>query len=314
MSSNADRVDLCGVCHGGFRDKRGKFITKTPPCVKCKKLFHPSCVQATIKDINQLTSSGRNWVCPKCARQARVSGQPSSSKSLSVTTTPGATLPSPNAMDSSQILSTLTGISQQLSEVRNSSQMMSSSIPDGALIIQKLDSLISDVGTITKIVTDYGEKLRELSDLQAEMMSENARLRTDVKSLKISMEMEKQRSFQTDLILCGLPKNQTVDDDKILENLCKKLEIQVQNYADSGNVRVTSIDIENRTKTEKNLIVASAPELCAAIDAKYREAKKEGSRSVHLIYLNLAGRVLARKDDGGAIIVLKHIDDLEQFK
>uniref|UniRef100_A0A1B0CEF1 Putative tick transposon n=1 Tax=Lutzomyia longipalpis TaxID=7200 RepID=A0A1B0CEF1_LUTLO len=170
----------------------------------------------------------------------------------------------------------LSGITEKLSGMKTAAIQMGDKIADAEIFAEKIDYLVKEVEGISQMLSDYEQKISQLTESHMEVLSENAKLRSDVKSMKIAFELEKQKSVQDDIIVCGLPKDHDVDGKDVLNKLCKKLNVNQSDFRDADCVKVKVTKIENKAVTEQQLFISSAPDLCAAIEMKCRESRKKG--------------------------------------
>lgn len=91
-----------------------------------------------------------------------------------------------------------------------------------------------------------------LTDNQIKLQSDNAKVKEELKSIKISFELDKQQKMRGDIVLCGLPADRDLNPKKVIEKLCVKLNI------DPEKIRsVSDHQVQNKSAREKNLLVES---------------------------------------------------------
>lgn len=342
--------DVCGQCAEALRDKNGKFV-KPILCQKCKKPFHANCAGVDSKKSSEKDFS---WECSKCAgnNTPRVvdSGADKSSRLLRSKST--SSDQSEDKEGSKALLDELAGISQKLIGVKNAAKQMGNSLPDAAQICEKLDTLMDEVQDIRQTIREQNERIAELVENQVKLESENAKIRCDLKAVKISHELYKQRQLDGNIILSGLPTKKDLDPKAVIKKFCGKLGIKNEISMEANNAKIEMFTVRNNTVSHRVIKIAAAnPILSGEIKIKYKEAIKRQNYIVASdlvdgadgkpIYMNSEltgyfqlifkkardlrrrkivkfvweknGELLVRKEEGSKVIRVKHLDDLDEF-
>ncbi|XP_055690455.1 uncharacterized protein LOC129793945 isoform X1 [Lutzomyia longipalpis] len=339
---------VCKECKRDIRDRSGK-ISKSVTCVDCGSSFHASCVRIDQKRLEELVKSGQSWSCLNCKRSSF--GQKASAKNSVAARSKSVS--DENAAASSAFMHKLSSMAVDLGGLKKAALEMGSSLPGAPEICGKIDYLISEVKVIKNLISEQEKKIANMQKAQIELESDNVRLRDEIRGIKVSSEVERQRSLRGNILLCGLPTDVDLDPKSVFKKLCVRLNVQPEKTASVGDQQFRRIPVENKSAKENNLLILNLNmDLRDEIVRKYKELKKEkkllkasdllDSGDGKPIYINehlsgyfqflfkLArdmrrngviryvwiseGKLLVRKEEGGKIHQIKHQCDLEKLQ
>lgn len=352
--------DVCGQCSAGFKDKSGRFVSSIV-CAVCKARYHVKCAKVDARRAND-----SSWECLRCVGKGAAGSNSSRrsmimlrSKSTSDSAAPEDVAPkatpkvTPGVAVSASLLNKLTGIADELGSVKKAAQQMGNTLPDSKMIIAKVNDLMEEVQDVRQLIREQDDKIKEIVENQMRLESDNAKIKSEIKAVKISHELHKQEQLDGKIILSGLPLKEDIDPERIVKNLCNKLAIQY-NPMDVKNARLDLINVRNKSVAQQMLYIAApGSSITNEITRKYKEAKKqkkyitaadlvEGADKkpiyvnneltgyFQLIYKKARdlrrngmikfvweeeGRILIRKGERreDKILRLKHLDDLNEF-
>ncbi|GAB0086517.1 hypothetical protein DMENIID0001_005980 [Sergentomyia squamirostris] len=293
MSSDAD-ADPCALCDRSLRDREK--ATKSILCRQCKKSYHVQCAGAPIRVINDLIAKKTPWTCQKCKRASFGKTAVTRSKSVSAGSS-GPIDTDGDPEDSVFIVNKeLSHIEEKLNSVikiaeKNGESNSSHDAGEGTsksnmwsqiwLKIEELQQKLTDVKSTVK---EQEERISSLSKTVENQVHENALLKSEIVSVKISHELSKQKMKTGELVVCGLPLHIKDTPGQVFENICVRLNIGAD-APNFGSPHTQFVKTANKSREENMLQISNLnPEVSTQLILNYRKLMKEKSGSKQRIY------------------------------
>jgi hypothetical protein len=303
-------------------------------CGDCKNYFHWPCVRLSASDVE---ASGRDWICDLCTKSR--GSRKAASHSTPVT---------PASSVGSGVVASLdmATIERMLSDLR--SDIISSLLTGQNKIASDLDNLNKIVSLKSDENIALVEKQNEIISNQQVLLDslkkENLTLREKVSELTQKLDDSEQYSRRNCVEVFGIPQKNGEDVVKIVQDIGKSLRIDVS---------PSSIDVCHRLKKRNGLPTPGlivkflrTSDALAFLEARRGvrtlSARSLGFQEDNQVYINpsltenrrrlfgmarvlrrdgkikhlwvdWAGRVKARKIDGGEVHLLRSESDLKKF-
>ncbi|GAB0086430.1 Transcription factor COE, DNA-binding domain [Sergentomyia squamirostris] len=352
--------EQCALCEQALRDREK--ASKSIKCFKCKGAYHLKCSGLEPKKYHEVIAKCLSWFCPRCKRlsaELRNSAQKNGATRSKSVSDEGA-IESTALAREDRILEELDEMTNRLATVKkvviSTNQETITETPRRGdktekweEISKKIDVLNTEIESIKSIIREHGERVTKVEEALTQEKNQNQKLKVEIVQMRTSLEIDRQRQRNGDIIICGLPPNVEVNPEQVFKKLCEKLEIQPD---DRCNPYMKVMRVHNKSVNEQRLEVKNlGPVLVNLVIQKSRELikNKRHLTSNHLmnegdsknVYVNhyltgyfqllfkkardmkkkklikhvwtSEGMLFGRKEDNSRIVHLKHTDDLEKF-
>lgn len=295
--------------------------TSQVACVRCKKSFHPDCVNLAIKELDFLKDCKEKWCCPACTSSERLLR---SNSSGSRAVSPSQVINSPSVSDSSDTNLTVKHFNLMMEQVRNITSTLERVERRQDDILTRLDSCTAAINkhsvTLdlhnTKIISCESE-LAALKDTQDEMSQTISTLSDQILNLgpqqtplvnsseAIVPEILDRVKRSFNLVISNVPVSDGPSDSALISSIVDYIKPSSSQYI-TGVTRMPAKD-SNRPPWVK--VAFSNPEIVQTVlrnkaslvgNPRFRTIKIQDDKSrEQLSSLNTLRTELKRRQDAG---------------
>lgn len=174
---------------------------------ECKKVFHQTCTELSAKECVDLMSSDNDfWICKFC-KQKRLSMRKSISATATTTTTPTPTTAKEFFTGDEP---TLTTINQKINK-----------------LLDNQEYLTYEVNNLKIIIEDYKKITNEIIQCNLKLQQENEILKNDINKVQYKFDNLEQKTRENNLIINGVEKT---SDENLIEavlEITQTLDVEI---------------------------------------------------------------------------------------